>query len=136
MHLEQMRASHPLAPNRAKTGLGECVEACLDCVQTCITCADACVAEERAEMLGPCIRLNQDCSDVCVATATVLSRITHGDVGVVSALVHACEVACAACAEECEKHGDMMKHCRICAEACRACEHACQLVLGSVAVAK
>ena len=36
-------------------------------------------------------------------------------------MLQACLEACSACGDECEKHGRMMAHCKVCADACRAC---------------
>ncbi|MFZ5477852.1 MAG: four-helix bundle copper-binding protein [Myxococcota bacterium] len=136
MHAEQMLRSHPKGKETKRTGLADCIDACIDCAQSCVSCADACIAENKGEMLMKCIRLNQDCGDVCAATAAVLSRGTHTDRNVVSALVRACQAACAACAAECEKHAKDMEHCRICAASCRKAERSCQALLGTAAVAK
>ena len=98
---------------------------CFQCAQTCTACADACLAEDTAADLAKCIRLNLDCSDICATTGRVLSRHTAWDVGLATAMLEACRVACATCAVECEAHADHMGHCRVCAEACRNCEQAC-----------
>jgi hypothetical protein len=50
----------------------------------------------------------------------------------VHAQLHACVVACQACADECEQHGSQMDHCRICAEACRHCQERCNFLLGDI----
>lgn len=79
------------------------------------------------DMLVLCIRLNLECAAICDATAEELSRAAALDDEALDAQLDACVVACAACATECERHAEMMNHCRVCAEACRACEAACQL---------
>jgi hypothetical protein len=43
--------------------------------------------------------------------------------------VHACAIACALCAEECQKHAARMAHCRVCVDACRSCRSACEALL-------
>lgn len=119
----QMLASHPIdTPNDA---LGELIRLLGECAETCTICADACLAEEMVADMRTCIRLDQDCADICTATARVLSRQNGREVAVINALLRTCAEACAACATECEGHGEMHEHCRICAETCRRCERAC-----------
>ena len=83
--------------------------------------------------LRRCITTNLDCADVCAATGRVLTRRTETDPALVRSLVEACRAACAACADECEKHAGMHEHCRVCAEACRRCEAACAALLSDLA---
>jgi hypothetical protein len=59
----------------------------------------------------------------------LLSRRTETDLDVVRGQLEACVVACRACGAECERHGEHMEHCRVCAEACLACERVCQEVI-------
>ncbi|MBA2317941.1 MAG: four-helix bundle copper-binding protein, partial [Euzebyales bacterium] len=61
------------------------------------------------------------------ATGRVLSRQTEYDANVTRAVLEACRTACAACADECERHSH--EHCRVCAEACRRCEQECARLL-------
>lgn len=75
--------------------------------------------------LTKCIRTNLDCADLCEATGRVLSRHTGYDANITLDTIRACQMACKACADECERHASMHEHCRICAEACRRCEQAC-----------
>lgn len=113
--------------------LARCIDACFDCAEACTACADACLHEDSIKALVPCIHLNADCADVCEVTGKLLSRYTGG--GSVVVLRHqlaACISACRACAAECEAHGDMHEHCRICAETCNACEQACQALIGDL----
>ncbi len=84
------------------------------------------MAERNPEMLARCIRLNLDCADLCSATAKIIGRQDAPNREVIAAALDACRLVCARCAEECEKHAHMMKHCQICAEACRRCEQACR----------
>lgn len=67
-------------------------------------------------MLVRCIRLNLDCADVCATTANLLSRQTQFEPALARAGVQACAEACRVCGEECERHGEHMEHCRVCAE--------------------
>ena len=113
--------------------LAECIAACFECAQTCTACADACLAEDMVAELTECIRKNLDCADVCAATGRVLTRRAETDPALVRSLVEAGRAACAACADECEKHAGMHEHCRVCAEACRRCEAACAALLSDLA---
>lgn len=133
MHVEQMLATHPHAKGAVNTALARCIEACFDCAQVCASCADACLGEDQLAALVPCVRLNMDCADVCLATGLVATRRSAGDTPVIEAQLRACQLACARCAAECERHARMHEHCRICAAACRACEQACELVLANLA---
>ena len=108
-----------------KEKLAACIEACFECAQTCTACADACLSEDMVAELTKCIRTNLDCADLCEATGRVLSRHTGYDANITLDVIRACQMACKACADECEKHASMHEHCRICAEACRRCEATC-----------
>jgi hypothetical protein len=132
--IREMLDAHPDSrENPDVSTLEECIAACMDCAQCCTACADSCLAEEMVVGLATCIRLDLDCADVCHATGQVLSRQTSSDVGLVRALLEACQASCAACADECEKHADAHRHCGICAEQCRRCEEACGVLLGKSA---
>ncbi|MEW1976515.1 four-helix bundle copper-binding protein [Microbacterium profundi] len=111
--------------------LTTCIEACLECAQACTACADACLSEDMVTELTKCIRTNMDCADLCETTARVLSRHTGYDANLTRATLDACRMACASCADECERHAGMHEHCRVCAEACRRCEEACAALLGA-----
>ena len=137
MHeLTAMLKSHPRHADTQRPGLEECIVACNDCVQTCLSCADACVAENQGDPLLACIRLDLDCAAICAATAQILSRSSQPNWTVISAVLRACETACAACGSECDRHAAHMEHCRICAAACHACAAACGTLLGTTAEAK
>ena len=128
-HTSSMLAKHP-QPNGSLGGeLLACIQACFDCAQACSACADACLAEASPGEMVRCIRLDLDCADVCEATGKVLTRQTAFDATVARAVVHACAIACALCADECSKHAARMAHCRVCLEACRACRSACEALL-------
>ena len=83
--------------------------------------------------LVSCIRTDLDCADICASTGAVMTRQTASNAGISRAILGARRTACAACAEECEKHSGMHEHCRICAEACRRCEAACASLLAALA---
>jgi Domain of Unknown Function (DUF326) len=70
-----------------------------------------------------------DCADICNATGRVVTRQTEYEAPTTNAQLTSCQMACATCAEECERHAGHHEHCRICAESCRRCEQACTLLL-------
>ena len=132
--LSAILRSHPRpAASDGSTAL-ECIEACFDCAEICTVCADACLHEEEVAMLTQCIRLNQDCADICLATGRTLARAGHADAVTLQLQLQACEQACLACAEECERHAHSMnmEHCRICADACRRCDQACARMIAAL----
>jgi hypothetical protein len=125
MHAQQMIATHPKA-GQADDALIRCIEACYDCAQACTACADACLGEEMVAKMVQCIRTCLDCADICAVTGALATRRTGSNPQLIASLIATCEDACRVCAEECERHAEMMAHCRICGEACRACEAACR----------
>jgi uncharacterized protein DUF326 len=125
----EMLSAHPLTGDVDQDVLAECITACFECVQSCTACADACLSEEDVSDLRKCIRLNMDCADVCNATGRLVTRQTGYDAPTTNTQLTSCQAACAACAEECERHAGHHEHCRICAKSCRRCEQACTLLL-------
>lgn len=122
MHVRAMFQSHPhFSPNPAGDALVNCIDACFDCAQTCIPCADGCLGEKGVPGLSQCIRLNLDCADACAATGSALTRRTHTNPALIRRMTETCAELCRACADECERHAEEHRRCRICAEACRAC---------------
>jgi hypothetical protein len=134
LHVAKMLGTHPTGSGAVTPALRLCMSACLDCGQTCTICADACTAEQDSRSLVRCIGLNLDCAAICRSAADVLSRQTSSDSRLHRSILETCELASRACAEECEKHGKHMEHCRVCAEACRACEQACRQRLNELGV--
>jgi hypothetical protein len=112
--------------------MARCIEACLDCEQACTACADACLSEPMVQDLIKCIRTNLDTADIASATGKILSRHTGYDANLTRTVLEACMMACRACADECDRHGQHMEHCRVCAEACRECEAACRELLATI----
>lgn len=113
--------------------IGNCIDACSACVETCTACADACLSEKGMERLITCIRLNQDCAAVCAATASVMSRGNKvGHRQLLEAQLTTCIAFCRACAAECARHGQIHKHCEVCARACTHCATACTEMLTSL----
>lgn len=131
MHAQEMISTHPQVRGGVDNSLIRCIEECYDCAQTCTSCADACLGEPTVQTLAQCIRLNLDCADICSATGSIASRRTGSNEPIIRRVLAACEEACRACGEECERHADMHEHCRICADACLRCEEACREALAA-----
>jgi hypothetical protein len=108
------------------------IDAGLSCAQACTACADACLGEDDPSALAGCIRLDWVCAGACEALTRALS-VRAGHTETLEGLLRACRTACAACAEECERHAAHHEHCRICAEECRSCERACDELLTALA---
>lgn len=125
----EMIRTHPAESLIDSGQMAMTVDALIECSEACTSCADACLSEPMIDELRMCIRLNMDCADVCEVTARVLSRHTGTESQMNVALLQACMMACRTCAEECERHGSMHEHCRMCAESCRRCEEACRQML-------
>ena len=106
--------------------LASTIDALTDCAQACTADADDDLSEQNVTDMVKCIRLCLDCADVCTATVGVVSRQTDYDANVTKPLLEACVAACKSCGDECERHSQNHKHCRVCAEACRRCEQACR----------
>jgi len=130
---QEMLETYPRAFNVDAGVLAATIEALTECANTCTQCADACLSEQDVAALVKCIRLNLDCADVCTATSRVVSRQTEYDANVTRAQLEACIAACTSCGDECERHGEHMAHCRVCAESCRRCERACRDLLAAMA---
>ncbi|MGA5298464.1 four-helix bundle copper-binding protein [Nucisporomicrobium flavum] len=107
-------------------------ETVIACGQTCAACADACLGSGFAAGLTECIGLGLACADVCATTARVLARPDGRDAGIVRALLAACVVASAACADECRRQADNYRHCATCAQMCRICEEQCRTALAVI----
>lgn len=120
---------HPAHPDAITT----CVDACSLCSETCTACADACLSERHVETLISCIRLNLDCAAVCAATGSVVARANKaGNRQPLEAQLTTCIAFCRACAGECARHAERLKHCRIAADACSKCAEACAEMLSSL----
>ena len=129
-YTREMFDTHPVKPSSDHDTAIECITACYSCAEACNACADACLAEKEVAKMVPCIRDNNDCADVCLATARIISRLTRTDKKLAGDQLRACITACEICGAECGKHGAMMQHCRVCAEACERCAKACRALLG------
>jgi hypothetical protein len=112
--------------------LAGAIDALHDCAQACAADVDADLSEPNLADMVRCIRLCLHCADLCTATAAVTSRLGEHDAEVTRPLLEACLASCRTCGDECERHGPMHEHCRICAEACRRCESACQQLLAAL----
>ena len=127
-----MFRSHPEKPAHSDA-MSRCIDACFSCVETCTACADACLSERDVSHLVACIRLNLDCAAVCNATGNIMARSNKaGHRQLLEAQLANCIAFCRACAEECGRHGEMHRHCAVCAEACTACAEACTLMLSTM----
>lgn len=133
MKTSAMLRTYPATINLDRDLLARVIDAVVACSGACTACADACLSEDSVADLRTCIRSNLDCADSCEATARILSRHTGYDANVTRAHLEACIASCRACGDECEQHGGMHEHCRICAEACRACDAACGELLAAIA---
>jgi hypothetical protein len=122
--------THPTGPGFPADDLAAAIDACFDCAQVSTACADACLAEDDVADMRRCISLDRNCADLCDAVGRVLSRQTEYDALVTQRSLEACIRACAASAEECEKHAHHHEHCRVCVEVTRACAAACTTLLG------
>lgn len=130
--VKRMFATHPAPASDAGEEAFALVQATAECTYVCTTCADACLEEDDPASMRKCIRNNLDCADVCTATGRLIARPGEQEPGTLRAQLDACATACRACADECERHADAMKHCAVCAEACRACADACDRMKGAL----
>ena len=97
------------------------ISALNNCAAVCNHCVTACLEEEDVKMFSTCIMLDIDCAQICSLTAAFLARgSAHAQ-----HLLAECAHICNACADECDKHGYHMEHCKECAEACRKCAAEC-----------
>lgn len=135
MRTQEMFRSHPRKTFAEGTEFSSCIAACVDCVDTCTICADACLSEEKIQMLASCIRLDLDCADICQTTSRILARQAELNPHLLRMQLEVTMMATKLCAEECERHGEMHQHCRICASVCRACEQSCRQLLSKQSVA-
>jgi hypothetical protein len=115
--------------------LAEAIDAFTSCAASCTACADACLSEPDIEQMRSCIRSCIACADLCEVAARLLTRTGGYDIPVVRNLLEAVAKACSTCSEICGSHGEMHKHCRLCADACRRCEQAVQRLLTQLAAA-
>ncbi|MBJ6724508.1 four-helix bundle copper-binding protein [Geomesophilobacter sediminis] len=129
MKTQEMFTSHPRNIRFDLDQLTACISACTECADSCTVCADACLGEEKVQMLVRCIGLNQDCADVCGVTARILARQSESESLLLRLQLETCATACRICAEECDKHAEMHRHCRVCANSCRNCEDKCRVML-------
>jgi hypothetical protein len=128
----QMLDAYPRAVNVDTGVLAATIDALNDCAQACTADADSDLSEQHLPELVTCIRLCLDCADICAATVRVTSRQTEDDASLAKPLLQACAAACKSCGDECERHAQMHKHCRVCAEVCRRCEQACRELLAAM----
>ncbi len=132
MHAVDMIRTHPHVTGNVNEALVRCIDECYACAMACNICADACLGEDMVRNLTQCIRLNNDCADVCLATGSLAARRTGSDEELIRRMLDACATACRICGDECNRHGEMHEHCRVCADSCRTCERACRDALQSM----
>jgi hypothetical protein len=128
----EMLETYPRSFNVDAGLLARAIDALVQCANTCTQCADACLSEDDVTSMVKCIRLDLDCADICLTTSRVVSRQTEYDANVTRPQLEACIAVCKSCADECERHGSHMAHCRLCAETCRGCEQACAELLDAI----
>lgn len=131
-YARQMLDSYPRTFDVDASVLAATIDALKDCAQACTADAVDDLSEQNVSELVKCIRLCLDCADVCAATVAVTSRQTEYDANVTKPLLEACAASCKSCGDECERHAQMHKHCRVCAEACRRCERACRELVAAM----
>jgi hypothetical protein len=125
------RTPHQRAASDRDSVLTAAIDALSDCAQACAADAGDDLSENDVTEMIECIRLCLDCADICNAAVAVTSR-ADCDVDVTMPLLEACVASCKNTGDECEQHGRMHEHCRICALACRRCEQACRTLLDSM----
>ena len=136
LFIEEMLSAAPTRFPVDEQFVATCIEAVLSCAIACNACADACLAEDQVERLRRCIRLNLDCADVCEMAGRTMSRLFAADKELLRTQLEACVRVCSACGEECERHANHHRHCRICAEACRFCEEQCRRLVRDLSSAE
>ena len=112
--------------------LARAIEALGDCAQACTADTDDDLSEPDVTEMVTCIRLCLDCADICTATVGVVSRPRELDPAVLKPLLEASAAICRSCADECQRHGKMHRHCQVCAEACRRGEQASRELLAAM----
>ncbi len=133
--VHSIRQAHPNGPFVHPGDFTETSDALVLCAQVCYLCADACLAEKSPEHLRRCIQMNLDCGAICGVTASLLLRRTEMTASARQAQLHACVVACQACAEECRSHASAHQHCAICMQTCLDCQEKCNFALGELSPA-
>ena len=124
--------SHPAQPAHGDM-ISRCIDACFNCVETCTACADACMSDDKVERFVACMRLNLDCAAVCGATGNILARANKAGMRqLLEAQLTTCIAFCRGCANECNRHAETHRHCRVAGEACLACAQACDDMLAAL----
>jgi hypothetical protein len=99
--------------------LKHCIEECRTCREVCLSTAATHCLEMGGEHVAPDhFRLMMDCAEICgVATDFMLRNSPRH-----ALTCGVCAEICAACADDCERIGEMescVEVCRRCAESCR-----------------
>lgn len=100
-----------------------CIEDCELCHRTCLRTLTNYCLEQGGEFVEPGhLRAMLACADLCRATAdAILSSFAYQE-----ALCEACSRVCRACADSCERLGEMQD----CVDACRRCAESCRRMSG------
>jgi hypothetical protein len=102
-----------------------CVDLCTTCSSTCFNEAMNHCLEAGEDHLEPKhFRLMMACAEICRSSATVMLTGVPQHVFV----CNACAEMCRACADSCEKVGDMQD----CVAICRKCAESCEQMSRSV----
>lgn len=105
-------------------GTQECIEACQNCHSVCLQMAMNHCLEIGGKHVEPeHFRLMLSCAEICQTSANFMlsGSPLH------SRICAACAEVCEACAQSCEKVGDM----DACVEACRRCAESCRKMAAS-----
>jgi hypothetical protein len=97
----------------------ECIQACQACHRICLEEATHHCLEAGGKHVQPeHYRLMLSCAEICQTAANFMigGSVHHRET------CHACAIVCEACAEDCQRVGDMER----CAEACRNCANLCR----------
>lgn len=101
----------------------DAIQACNACALACENCARACLAEEHADSMRDCIRLDLDCAALCRLSALLMIRDSRW----ATEAVRICARACRACAQECARHPH--DHCQQCSQTCSHCAVSCEALV-------
>lgn len=106
----------------AEPSMQACIEACSHCHQVCLQAAlNHCLESGGKHVKPKHFRLLMSCAEICQVSA----NFQLGSSPFQHRLCGLCAEICEACADDCEKLGEMeecVKACKACAESCRRME--------------
>lgn len=104
----------------SKYDLQRCIAECLDCYNVCTqTALNQCLQESSDRVQPELFQLMATCANICRTAADLML----GNFGLHTQKACAvCAEVCSACADGCERVGELDD----CAEACRRCADACR----------